>query len=37
MKSGKQLKVVVSEPCTKETIAIPMPLADFATAFDKIK
>jgi invasion protein IalB len=36
LKSGKQLKVSFQN-LAKETIAIPMPLADFAAAFDKIK
>ena len=36
LKSGKQLKVSFQN-LAKETIAIPMPLADFATAYDKIK
>jgi invasion protein IalB len=36
MKSGKQLKVMF-QTFKKETIAIPLPLADFATAYDKIK
>ena len=36
MKSGKQLKVSFQN-LGKETIAIPMPLADFAAAYDKIK
>ena len=36
MKSGKQLKVSFQN-LGKETITIPMPLADFATAYDKIK
>ncbi len=36
MKSGKQLKVSFQN-MAKETIAIPMPLADFAAAYDKIK
>jgi invasion protein IalB len=36
MKSGKQLKVSFQN-LAKETITIPMPLADFATAYDKIK
>jgi invasion protein IalB len=36
MKSGKQLKVSFQN-LAKETIAIPMPLTDFATAYDKIK
>ncbi len=36
MRSGKQLKVAFQN-LTKETIAIPMPLADFAGAYDKIK
>jgi len=36
MKTGKQLKVSFQN-LAKETIAIPMPLADFAAAYDKIK
>ena len=36
LKSGKQLKVSFQN-FAKETIAIPMPLADFATSYDKIK
>ena len=36
LKSGKQLKVSFQN-IGKETITIPMPLADFATAYDKIK
>jgi invasion protein IalB len=36
MKSGKQLKVSFQN-LAKEVIAIPMPLTDFATAYDKIK
>jgi invasion protein IalB len=36
MKSGKQLKVSFQN-LAKEVISIPMPLADFATAYDKIK
>jgi invasion protein IalB len=36
LKSGKQLKVSFQN-LAMETITIPMPLADFATAFDKIK
>jgi invasion protein IalB len=36
LKTGKQLKVSFQN-LTKETIAIPMPLADFAAAYDKIK
>lgn len=36
MRSGKQLKVAFQN-LTKETITIPMPLADFAAAYDKIK
>ena len=36
MKSGKQMKVSFQN-MAKETIAIPMPLADFAPAYDKIK
>jgi invasion protein IalB len=36
LKSGKQLKVSFQN-LTKETINIPMPLTDFAAAYDKIK
>jgi len=36
LKSGKQLKVSF-QTMTKETIAIPMLLGDFAAAYDKIK
>ena len=36
LKSGKQLKVAF-QTMTKETITIPMPLGDFAAAYDKIK
>jgi invasion protein IalB len=36
LKSGKQLKISFQN-LAKETIAIPMPLADFAAAYDKIK
>ena len=36
LKSGKQLKVSF-QTLAKETISIPMPLADFAAAYDKIK
>jgi invasion protein IalB len=36
LKSGKQLKVSFQN-LGKETITVPMPLADFATAYDKIK
>ena len=36
MKSGKQLKLSFQN-MAKETITIPMPLADFAVAYDKIK
>ena len=36
LKSGKQLKVSF-QTMTKETITIPMPLGDFAAAYDKIK
>jgi invasion protein IalB len=36
MRSGKQLKVAFQN-LTKETITIPMPLGDFAAAYDKIK
>jgi invasion protein IalB len=35
-KSGKQLKISFQN-LGKETITIPMPLADFAAAYDKIK
>jgi len=36
LKTGKQLKISFQN-LGKETITIPMPLADFATAYDKIK
>lgn len=36
LKSGKQLKVSFQN-MAKETISIPMPLNDFAAAYDKIK
>ena len=36
LKSGKQLKVSFQN-LGKETITVPMPLADFAAAYDKIK
>jgi invasion protein IalB len=36
LRSGKQLKVLFQN-LAKETITIPMPLTDFATAYDKIK
>ena len=36
MRSGKQLKVSFQN-LGKETISIPIPLADFAAAYDKIK
>jgi invasion protein IalB len=36
MKTGKQLKVAFQN-LKKETIAVPLPLADFAAAYDKIK
>ena len=36
LKSGKQLKLSFQN-LNKETIAIPMPLTDFAAAYDKIK
>ena len=36
MRSGKQLKVLF-QSLAKETITIPMPLTDFAAAYDKIK
>jgi invasion protein IalB len=36
LKSGKQLKVSFQN-LAKETMTIPMPLTDFATAYDKIK
>jgi invasion protein IalB len=36
LKSGKQLKILF-QSLAKETITIPLPLADFTTAYDKIK
>jgi invasion protein IalB len=36
MKAGKQMKVSF-QTMNKETITIPMPLTDFAPAYDKIK
>ena len=36
LKTGKQLKVSFQN-LGKETITIPMPLTDFAAAYDKIK
>jgi invasion protein IalB len=36
LRAGKQLKLVFQD-LAKETIAIPMSLADFALAYDKIK
>jgi invasion protein IalB len=36
LKSGKQLKISFQN-MAKETISIPMPLSDFAAAYDKIK
>lgn len=36
LRSGKQLRVSFQN-MAKETIAIPMPLVDFAAAYDKIK
>jgi invasion protein IalB len=36
LRSGKQLKLSFQN-LAKETITIPMPLADFAAAYDKIK
>lgn len=36
LRSGKQLKVLFQN-LSKETITIPMPLTDFAAAYDKIK
>jgi invasion protein IalB len=36
LKSGKQLKVLF-QTMAKETITIPLPLGDFAAAYDKIK
>jgi invasion protein IalB len=36
LRSGKQLKILFQN-LAKETITIPLPLADFAAAYDKIK
>ena len=36
MRTGKQLKVLF-QTLTKEPIAIPLPLTDFAAAYEKIK
>jgi len=36
LKSGKELKLSFQN-LAKETITIPMPLTDFAAAYDKIK
>jgi invasion protein IalB len=36
LKTGKQMKVSF-QTMNKETITIPMPLTDFAAAYDKIK
>jgi invasion protein IalB len=36
MRSGKQLKVSFQN-LNKETLTVPLPLADFAAAYDKIK
>lgn len=36
LRSGKQLKIIFQD-LAKETLAIPMPLTDFAAAYDKIK
>jgi len=36
LKAGKQMKVSF-QTMNKETITIPMPLTDFASAYDKIK
>ena len=36
MRTGKELKVSFQN-LAKESIAIPMPLTDFAAAYDKIK
>jgi invasion protein IalB len=36
LRSGKQLKISFQN-LAKETITIPMPLTDFAAAYDKIK
>jgi invasion protein IalB len=36
LRSGKQLKIIFQD-LAKETITIPLPLNDFAAAYDKIK
>jgi invasion protein IalB len=36
LRSGKELKLSFQN-LAKETITIPMPLTDFAAAYDKIK
>jgi invasion protein IalB len=36
LRSGKQLKIMFQD-LSKETITIPLPLNDFASAYDKIK
>ena len=36
LRSGKQLKVIFQD-LAKETISIPMSLADFSASYDKIK
>jgi invasion protein IalB len=36
MKSGKQLKVSF-QTLAKENVSIPMPLGDFAAAYERIK
>jgi invasion protein IalB len=36
LRTGKQLKVSFQN-LSKETMTIPMPLTDFASAYDKIK
>jgi invasion protein IalB len=36
LKSGKQMKVAF-QTMNKEIVTIPMPLGDFAAAYDKIK
>ena len=36
LKSGKELKLSFQN-LAKETITVPMPLTDFAAAYDKIK
>lgn len=36
LRSGKQFKIIFQD-LAKETITIPLPLNDFATAYDKIK